>query len=277
MENSRIIEYKVGLFVVIAIVLCVTFIIALGGGQSLFRSSDTLHLKAEETDGLAVGAVVQVAGLPSGNISTISFEPKSGLLDISLKIDRKFMGRVTQGSLASIRTQGALGDKYISIKPGLVTAPPMKDGDLIEAEHTGDLISTLGKSGSSVEKAFAIIDDLHKIIHELDQGNLSKNLADTGRNLKGATNSLSELLFSVKGDDPKNNNLKKAIDHLASILAKIDKGQGTLGGLINDPTISDDIKDILGGAKRSKILKYLIHQAVQKNDDEEGDRQKQKK
>jgi phospholipid/cholesterol/gamma-HCH transport system substrate-binding protein len=274
MENSKFTEYKVGLFVVIATVLGLTFFFALGGGKSVFRRTATLHLKAEETNGLSVGAVVQVAGLPSGNIAKISFESNTGLLDISLKIDREYMPRITQGSVASIHTQGALGDKYISIKPGPVTGPEMKDGDLIEQDSGGDLISTLGKSGSSVEKAFAIIDEVQKILHVLSEGNIGKNLSDSAKSLKSATASLDELLLSLRGEDPRNNKLKKTMDHLASVLEKIDKGQGTLGGLINDPTIHEDLKEILGGAKRSKVLRYLIKQSIEKNDEEENKKKK---
>jgi phospholipid/cholesterol/gamma-HCH transport system substrate-binding protein len=276
METSKFTEYKVGLFVVVAVAICLGFILALGGGKSIFKHTDVLHLKAEETNGLSIGAVVQVAGLPCGNISNIAFEPKSGLLDITLKIDHEYMARVTQGSVAGIHTQGALGDKYISIRPGPVSASPMKDGDMIESEPAGDLISTLGKSGGSVEKAFAIIDEVEKLTHELNQGNIAKNLSESAKNLKGASASLNELLVSLKGEDPRSNKLKAGMEHFASIMEKIDKGRGTLGGLINDPTVHEDLKDILGGAKRSKVLKYLIHQAIQSNDEEEA-KQKSKK
>ena len=52
-------------------------------------------------------------------------------------------------------------------------------------------------------------------------------------------------------------------------MEKIDEGQGTLGGLINDPTVHDDLKTILGGAKKSKLLKFLIHQATKGGEEAE--------
>jgi phospholipid/cholesterol/gamma-HCH transport system substrate-binding protein len=45
---------------------------------------------------------------------------------------------------------------------------------------------------------------------------------------------------------------------LNSILAKIDDGEGTLGLLLNDPTVYEDLKLLLGGAERSLVVRSLI-------------------
>src|SRR5262249_53902282 len=54
--------------------------------------------------------------------------------------------------------------------------------------------------------------------------------------------------------------LNRAMGHLESILKKVDEGEGTLGALLNDPTVYEDMKTIMGGAKRSSILKYFVGQ-----------------
>jgi phospholipid/cholesterol/gamma-HCH transport system substrate-binding protein len=46
---------------------------------------------------------------------------------------------------------------------------------------------------------------------------------------------------------------------LNSILAKIDTGEGTLGLLLNDPSVYEDLKQLLGGAERSTVVKTLIN------------------
>jgi len=51
---------------------------------------------------------------------------------------------------------------------------------------------------------------------------------------------------------------REASTHLASILAKIDSGQGTLGLLVSDPTLYDDLKRLVGGAQRSAVVRSLI-------------------
>ena len=49
---------------------------------------------------------------------------------------------------------------------------------------------------------------------------------------------------------------------LNSILAKIDTGEGTLGLLLNDPTLYEDLKRLLGGAQRSAVVRTLIRMSA---------------
>lgn len=51
-----------------------------------------------------------------------------------------------------------------------------------------------------------------------------------------------------------------------SIMGKVDRGEGSLGLLVNDPTLYEDLKELLGGAKRSAVVRTLIGLAVEKED-----------
>jgi phospholipid/cholesterol/gamma-HCH transport system substrate-binding protein len=251
------------------------FILVLGGDKAIFHRTFSVKIRADETGGLSAGSIVQISGISAGNVSNVHFDPDSNKVIINLKLDRSFISRITRNSTANLQTQGALGDKYVLIQPGPQGGEPVKDGDFIELDAGSDLISTLGRSGSRVEKAFDILDNVDKMAQGLYQRNFAANLAETVKNLKISTQELQELLGSVRGNDPKNNPVKKALVHIANILEKIDTGQGSLGGLINDPTVHEDLKVILGGAKRSTILKYIIRQAI-KNDEEDKDKAEEK-
>src|SRR5476649_752954 len=113
MDHSRKMEYKVGIFVVIATVITLVFVLILGGNKAFFHRSAILHLRTEDTNGLAVGATIQLAGVSCGNVKGINFDPKSNEIDIALKIDSASLVRITEGSAAGIHTQGALGDKFV--------------------------------------------------------------------------------------------------------------------------------------------------------------------
>ncbi len=54
----------------------------------------------------------------------------------------------------------------------------------------------------------------------------------------------------------------EAGDSLGRVLAKVDEGEGTLGLLVNDPTVFEDLKVLLGGAQRSRLLRTMIRMAV---------------
>ena len=49
---------------------------------------------------------------------------------------------------------------------------------------------------------------------------------------------------------------------LQRILDKIEKGEGTLGLLVNDPTVFEDLQSVLGGARRSRLLRSMIRMSV---------------
>jgi phospholipid/cholesterol/gamma-HCH transport system substrate-binding protein len=70
----------------------------------------------------------------------------------------------------------------------------------------------------------------------------------------------------VGGDKDK---LAKSLARLDKILEKVEKGQGTLGALIHDSTLHEDMKVLLGGAKRSGTLRFLIRQAIKEGEDKE--------
>jgi phospholipid/cholesterol/gamma-HCH transport system substrate-binding protein len=53
-----------------------------------------------------------------------------------------------------------------------------------------------------------------------------------------------------------------ASEELRAMLANVNKGQGTLGRLIVDPSIYDDLKLILGNVERSAALKFLVRYAI---------------
>ncbi|MDZ4677648.1 MAG: MlaD family protein [Oligoflexia bacterium] len=276
MDRSKKVEFKVGVFVTIGLLLTLFFIIALGGDKTFFQKHITLHMRVDETMGLSLGSAIQIAGVPSGNVKLIEFDRGSNKLDIHLRIEQKFAGRITKGSFVGLRTQGALGDKYITITPGPYDGEPLRDGDTIDVELGSDLLTTLSKSGNRVEQAFDILDQVERLVKALNDRNLAQNLADTVQNLKSTSHTMDQVMASIKGSDPKNNNLKKSVDRIAVILEKIDSGQGTLGGLINDPTVHEDLKALLGGAKRSKLLKYLIRSTIEKSEETDSNSSKEK-
>jgi phospholipid/cholesterol/gamma-HCH transport system substrate-binding protein len=61
-------------------------------------------------------------------------------------------------------------------------------------------------------------------------------------------------------------NMKSSTENLNSVTAKIEKGEGTVGGLISDPTVYYDLKTLMGKANRSKLLKIVIRHVLSKNE-----------
>ena len=74
------------------------------------------------------------------------------------------------------------------------------------------------------------------------------------------------------GDEGKNliDNLTAASADIRTMMTEIGEGKGTLGALIKDPSVYEDVKGFLGGAKRNKVLKSYVRDTIRKNERSEG-------
>ena len=261
MKNERIQEFKVGLFAAAGILLFIFTIILLGGDRGLFTKHRHLNLILDSVEGLNQGSMVQLAGLKVGNIDGLSFIPEKNELRASLKIEAQYVARITQGSTAGVRTQGALGDKFIYITPGPLDAKPLADNDFIIAETSHDLFSTLAAHGGELQKVFDVLDEMKRFSQGLNSNGgspqLMRTMTASAEELHKAVTELHGVLTEVKTE---------TLPHLDSILLKVDRGQGTLGALINDSTIHDRLKDFLGGADHKKQIRNLIRGSIEQSE-----------
>jgi phospholipid/cholesterol/gamma-HCH transport system substrate-binding protein len=80
-----------------------------------------------------------------------------------------------------------------------------------------------------------------------------------------------KLLTDARGgDSDSKSKLADSVTKLDRILTKIDKGEGTLGALINDPALHDQLKSLLGANRRSQSMKNLMRLSIEKKADEEN-------
>ncbi|MBF5045007.1 MCE family protein [Aggregicoccus sp. 17bor-14] len=86
---------------------------------------------------------------------------------------------------------------------------------------------------------------------------VSKLLADA-RTHQGSA--LHELTYGDSGSMMKD--LSSAAADIKSITAKVAQGEGSLGGIINDPTVYEDLKTVLGNVKRNRILRALVRYSI---------------
>ena len=121
-------ELVVGLFM-IAGFLAFAYLSLYMGEFSIFDLKKNYSIEAEfdNVSGLKVGAGVEIAGVDIGNVAKIELA-KNGLAKVELLINRDV--KITKDAIASIRTQGLIGDKYIKITQG-ADKKMLKGGDTI--------------------------------------------------------------------------------------------------------------------------------------------------
>jgi phospholipid/cholesterol/gamma-HCH transport system substrate-binding protein len=137
------IETAVGLFVLIGI-LCVGYLtVKLGKMEILGNDYYSVDAQFDSVTGLKVGANVEMAGVPIGKVEAIALDPERQVARVRLKIQSSVV--LTDDTIASVKTAGMIGDKYIKLSPGgsdLV----LKSGDtIIETESALDLEELISK------------------------------------------------------------------------------------------------------------------------------------
>jgi phospholipid/cholesterol/gamma-HCH transport system substrate-binding protein len=142
MKQSSV-ELGVGVFVLLGII-CVGYLtIRLGEIEVLGDKTYLLNARFKSVTGLRVGAQVEIAGVPVGQVESIALDPKDQVAMVRLKIKEAIV--LSDDVIASVKTAGLLGDKYILLSPG-GSDKILKPGDMIiETEPVLDIEGLIGK------------------------------------------------------------------------------------------------------------------------------------
>jgi phospholipid/cholesterol/gamma-HCH transport system substrate-binding protein len=247
-------QLKVGVFIVSGLAVLLTTIFMIGSNKSLFQETFMLHSYFDSVVGLNKGAVVSLAGVKVGNLEDVSFDETKNLVKVDFQVDREFLKKIKKDSRIEIRTQGALGDKYLYITPG-VDAETVSSGGEIKSDYGNDILSVLSKRGSESEKLFDVLDDLKKITGSLADGN---RLPKITQNLEAVTANLARITGDVN-----TTSLNRSIVKIEKIVDKVDRGEGTLGALINDKSVHERIKNMIGAGQKSQQVKNILKSSVE--------------
>ncbi|MBY0553648.1 MlaD family protein [bacterium] len=243
-------QIKVGVFLAAGLAVLLTTIFMLGSNKSMFQEVVEVNSYFDSVQGLNKGAVVSLAGVKVGNIENIEFDSNRNLVKVTARIEAEAKSKIKKDSRVEIRTQGALGDKFLYITPGTVSTETISNGDEIASDYGNDILSVLSKRGNESEKLFDILNDLKVITGSLAQQNKLPNIVN---NMEKASANLANLnVASING----------SVAKLESIMNKVDRGEGTLGALINDRSIHERIKNILGAGQKDQQVKSILKSSI---------------
>lgn len=271
MERQKMNQLMVGVFVVLGVILGVYLIFVMGSKTGFFRSTYQLNARFRDVKGLHPGSEVSLSGLRIGIVKEIQVATDDSKEMVAvLQVSSATRDQIRADSIATLKTQGVLGDKYIELTIGSTNEKALVSGDTLKSTEAGDILS---KSGSLVEGLSRYLKeggDLDSLVKNLAR--FSDNLVQLSQQVKKEKSIMNELFYGTSG-----RNLNDALSHLDSIMKKIDGGDGTLGSLVNDPTVYEDVKSVLGGAKRSSILKYFMRQFIESSEKEKEEVEKENK
>jgi phospholipid/cholesterol/gamma-HCH transport system substrate-binding protein len=186
---------RLGIFIVATLAILVTGVFIIGGKRYLFSS--TYRLKAQFADvvGLDAGGDVRVGGVHVGTVRDIVLPHKPGdKVTVVMDLDNSTHEIIKQDSVATIETEGLLGNQYLAISIGSAGTANVRDGEVIASHPPLEMADLL-------QKTSVILDSSQQAIQ----------------------------------------NATRATANLNSISAKIDRGQGTVGALVNDKKLYNNL------------------------------------
>ena len=138
-------QTAVGIFVLLGLV-CVAYLTIKLGRMELFETKGfELTARFNSVSGLRVGADVEMAGVPVGRVAAITLDddPMQRQALVRMVLDRDL--KLSTDTIASVKTSGLIGDKYVNLQPGGLD-DVLASGDMLEeTESAVDLESLIGK------------------------------------------------------------------------------------------------------------------------------------
>lgn len=225
MRSDSNTDFKVGIFVTVALLLGTSVIFVVGSQRNVFRDKNSYHAIFQNAAGLRDGNGVRVAGVGAGTVTDVRV-----LDDGSIRVDFEVVSDVSRlvcaDSVARIQGKGMLGDKLLMISAG--SGERIADGERVPSEEAMDLPQMIGEIGSMMRDAETILE-----------------------NVRLATGPLGEASFRE--------NMETTVANLATITGHAARGEGVVGRLLSDREVADDLAATV---ERSVQISAELRQAL---------------
>jgi len=266
-----------------------TAIFMLGSKTSLFQTYYELICYFDDISGLRVGAPVQLAGINVGFIDSIYFEdrklitykeisteeraaapdeePETKIIvkvKVTMKIDSQYQDRIRDDSVASVVTQGLLGDRMIFITVGSNDRKVLGNNDeLRDVRQPTGFTQLVEKGDDLMIDAKVFVNNTNRLVTKFN--------TVMGEVIKG-DGLVHEVIYASESKDTLRTlnqallNFNRASQNLASITGKINNGKGTLGALVNDDSLYQSVKTLFGKANRNRLIRSIIRYTIKTKD-----------
>ena len=215
--------FVLGIFVIAALALFTAGLFLIGNRHEAFARHIEYYAEFTDLSGLTKGAKVQVAGMDAGQVVEIGVPSSpAARFRVRIRINESLRGLVRTDSIATIGTEGVVGDTYLLIHPGSSRAPAAAAQATLPSKEPTELADLL------------------------DQGKgLMTNVDITVRNANG-------LLTSVGGNlNATLDSTKTTIANVNDIVLGLKAGRGPAGMLLRDETLANQIRQTMTNAQQA--------------------------
>jgi phospholipid/cholesterol/gamma-HCH transport system substrate-binding protein len=283
---------RMGVFLTVSVALLLGAIILLGRSQTLFAHRARLQTAFENTSGLVVGAPVRLAGVDIGIVESIRFDKdlRQKSVHVTLVVDRRYLDRVRDDSVARLSSKGLLGDMIINISVGSAEATPLRDGGTLRSQESEGLTEVVTSLQDGITQIRALSATAQERIEHLitddvarDLGRIAHATADVAEHVQSGGGLAHALIYQPKlardtaglvGDARRVASSAQAVlDGVDRLVAEVEHGSGSLHGLVyrDDAgtlmaSLSKTVADLDGLLAEVRGGKGLLHSLVYERD-----------
>ncbi|MDD4973657.1 MAG: MlaD family protein [Bacteriovorax sp.] len=249
----------------ISILLCVIGITVfmLNKENPLFSSRIYIKTEVANAQNLKEGAALQLRGIKIGSVHSIQFKDVRTLI-VTLGVSSSYKEWVKKDATMTFKTQGVLGDKFLEINGGTDASPSVMEGDYLVTNEGNQFEHIITKSEDLMVAAGSILTKFDKILSSVENNRLEKILL----NLESLTANTNKVMSSLNDKNITQSvaNFKQSSESMGKITKQIEEGPGTLHALIYDQGLHEDLRSLVGGANRNKVLKYFLRESIKKGE-----------
>lgn len=237
MKDELTRNIRVGIIVIAGTVLMIAALYIIGNKQNLFGSTFRVSAQFQNVNGLMAGNNVRLSGINVGTVENVEIVSDSSVKVVML-LENGVKQFIRKNSIASIGTDGLMGNKLVNINSGEGQAENIEEGDVLTTKkpfETDEMLRTLNTTNDNIKY---ISTDLKVMAQKLNSPNtLWSILMDTviAENVKSAVVSIKQMTGNtaiITGD-------------LSKIVTDVKAGKGTIGTLLTDTSLSGKLNETI--------------------------------
>ena len=228
MQNKTIDRIKLGIFITLAVGLLIMAVYIVGRKRNLFKPTIKISTVFENVKGLRIGDNVRYSGIDIGTVLNMNILSDTSVY-VELSIEKSVIRFIKKNSVATIGTEGLMGNKIVLILPGTPDKPHVETGDNLISIEPIEIDDIMNEIKASSEKISQVSDNLIEITDNINQG--------------------EGILGKLFTDNPLTNNIDRASENavtisqsLIEISDKVNKGYGIFGKMLTDTVFTEELE-----------------------------------
>ncbi|MEO8961025.1 MAG: MlaD family protein [Ginsengibacter sp.] len=229
MAKKAMNNVKLGAFVLAGLIFLVVLLYMIGRNRNMFGSNFILTARFENVQGLKAGNNVRYGGIDVGTVKKINILNDT-MMEVVMTINDKMRSIVHKNALASIGTDGLVGNKVVNMVSGKQPSAVVEDGDVLAAKSLSDMdemLETLDKTNNDIniiagemKTAMQRVNNSDALWGLLEDKELPRQLKASVANIRLATLKANTM-----------------VNDLNAIVHDVKSGKGSAGVILTDTTL----------------------------------------